>query len=359
MSERPFENLLVLVVSVSLFCYLYTQFKPNQLLPFPEGNVHTIEGFGVGTVPVVSQGLNLSQYLIKGAYNAAFDGKKMTQKQLGVVMSNGCRFLDIEVCCASGIPLLANSTDGHSIKADDSSYYLNDAMQYIVANAFSTVSNNGDPLFIHFRFYLTDQNTSRKTFYDNCADIINKSLGPRLYIGPVNASTPMSQLMGKVVILVDVSLITDYKNYCSTGDCTVLKGIVNAQTGGNTWITFNYDNVTGLTPIPNPDDGSITMPQNMQPMLQLVAPANTTLPTQPTKNPSPCDLMYYVNQCGCQTVLMNYYLKDKNDELSFYESIFNNNSSAVVPMGYAINFIKKNYKSQTANFVGNVFKCKK
>jgi len=329
------------------------------MLPIPDGiHVHTVEGFGMSTIPTTSRGLFLSQYLIKGAYNAAFDGSQMTQQQLATVLGNGTRFLDLEICCVGGIPLLANSTDGKTIPADDTSFYFNDALNFLTTTAFSTVPNNGDPLFLHLRFYLTDPNTSRQTFYNTCATLLTEQLGGLLYTGTVSASTPLSELMGKVILLVDASLVTDYKNYCNSGDCTMLKGLINAQTASSSWVSMGYDNVSGLQPIPNPDDGSIMMPQNMYPMLQLVTPPISTLPTPPKTNPSPCDLFYYVNQCGCQTVLMNYYLKDTGaGELAFYESIFKNHSAAIVPMGYAMNFIQKSYKGQGAHFVSNVFKC--
>ena len=394
--KRPFEKIIVFIIAFTLFYYIYINFKPSKNVPFSWLNNNTpmyealteggsdsdsdnesdigelhesfVEGIGIASVPLQNQDFTLANYMIKGAYNAAFDGTKFTTDQLKKVLNAGCRMLDFEIMLSGeGIPIIANSTDVVKMSTTNYSYlFLKDAMDTIASMAFSTVANPNDPLFLRFRFFLRDASSSRVDFYNRCADVI-KTLNARFYKDTINSNTMLSDIMGKIIIVVDKSTINDFTNYCSQNglnSCVFLKDIVNIQTNSSEWITMTYDNVTGLPPVAN-DDGSITMPHNLKPVIQLAVPVLSTLPQNATEgvkmNPSPCDLLYYVTRCSCQTILYMHYLKDTgNNELQFYNAVFDTNSAAILPMGVAVNHILNKFKgsgAQTANYCSSSINC--
>ena len=404
--KYPFEKLCIVLILLALFGYLYTQFKPSLLLPMHDyyydypgallqesfdersgGNERSEENdldagqegltaTSIQSLTAANQGLALSQYMIKGAYNAAFDGTSMTDAQLKTVLENGCRFIDLEVhamnISGAVTPVLITTTDGKSTTGKP--YYLTDALTTLVNTGFaSSLSNSKDPLFLHLRI-ITGSIVNHNDLYCNCAKIINTKLGSLLYNGNIVTSTPMASLMGHVVLCVDKSLIPDYKSYptCSgcesvaassspspspsasastSGACPTLKQLVSAETGGFTWTTMNYGSVVGIPPANcNADDGGVLMPQNNLPVMQLVVPPSTLK----QKNPSPKDMYRFVSMSTCQTVLFMYYQTDTGaNELSFYESIFTNSSSAIVPMCYAITYITNNWNKFRGNQAAN------
>ena len=346
-SERFGIILLILLI----FVFFYIRFSPTELLPVHFMSQFMVrEGLGISSVPVTNQEQMLSQYMIMGAYNAPFDGTAMTLEQLKTVLNYGCRFIDLEIRSYTGIPIIAYSPDGTTITSDTPVLYLNKVLDAIAMTAFSSVPNNGDPLFIRFRFSINEPKLTPSEFYDRCADIIVDSLGPLLFTENIGAITKLSDIMGKVIIVVDDSLVENFMQSCKTKPCVFLKNHVNITIGGKTWMSMDYKNVTGMPSIANADNGSIMMPQNRIPMLQIVVPPTTSAQKNTAQNPSPCDLYYYVNRCTCQTVLYMFYVKDTgNKELQNYQKLFVNQSAAFVPMGYAMKYLQQQASSYKAN----------
>ena len=353
MNRSPFKNFIIVALVSIVFCYFFIAFEPRLLLPILEPAV--VEGLGLSTA--IRPSLPLSQYMIKGAYNATYDGKTMSIEQFKKVLTSGTRFIDLEIRSLDNMPVLMAAGAAKQVLKDTDYIYFRDVLETIVSNAFTNVPNKGDPLFINFRIIL-DPESNQSIFYNNMANLVHSWLNPRLYSGGITSSMPLSSLMGKIVLCIDVSLTPDYKSFtqCSPSGCVPLYRLINCETRGNTWLTVDYEHVVGLPPIlNNVDDGSVVLPMNIKPLLNLVVPPATTVPYQAQKNPSPIDLYNFVDMNGMQLILFMYYQPDTaNNELSYYESIFANTGAAFVPLGYAINYINQSYKkfkgAQTANY---------
>jgi len=213
------------------------------------------------------------------------------------------------------------------------------------------------------RFAINDQDKASQV-YCNVANNLFSTFGTnRLYSGPVNASTPLSMLQGKVILCIDITTAPDYKSTttCSKPTDQVLGTMINIETRGSQWLTKDYTVVSGSAPtiVNEKDKCKIATENGMPPPLQLVLPPPPTDPKKDPypkqKNPSPTDLNQFVVMCGCQTIPFMYYHTDTgNNELSFYNQMFGDLKTAFIPMCDAINYIKKNYKTvagkQTANY---------
>jgi len=367
------ELLLLFFLLLALFLYFMFVFArrheplPTQSQTLPVGLVEpfteTLQE-GLGIAKVQNQELPLAQYMMMGAYNATYDGQQHSLKQLQKVMETGCRMLDLEIRVLNMLPVVVASSSGTSIQSNAySPLSLGDVLNAITTYCFSPSSMNAtDPVFLHFRIYITDPSISRSDFYDAMASILYTELSGLLYQGKVNSATSFAHLNRSVVLAADMTLIPDVGSYpatCFSGpDCVSLVQMLNVVTGTTYWSKMGYDTVSGMPPLVQ-HDGTIAMPPASNPpnppLLSMVVPPVTTLPTATFNNPSPVDLNRFVSLSGCQAVLYMWYQKDTgNNELQFYESLFSNNGAAYVPMGQAISWIQGNYKkqagAQTANY---------
>jgi len=359
---------LIILFCILLIIFLYLWFGMNQqnryipnglegmrgsLMEGSRGSL--IEGLGVGQVVQSNANLPLSQYMIMGAYNATFDGTRHSMDQLAKVLSAGCRFIDLEIRVDDkGMPVVQQE---QTIKNASSTrpLQLKDILDLIINTGMAST----DPMFLHFRVYITDQTVSRSDFYNTMASTFHTELGPRLYNGKVTKDTIFSDIQGKIILVADMTLIPDMASYpttCYIGQsCASLPKLINSATGTGYWNKMDYTTVSGVPPIVMADNTVAMPPNNSTPMLAMAVPPSSTLPNQTYNNPSPVDLNRMVVMSGVQTVLFMWFQKDTgNNELQFYNSLFSNLAAAFVPMAQAIPFIKENYKvqagAQTANY---------
>jgi len=151
---------------------------------------------------------------------------------------------------------------------------------------------------------------------------------------PVNEKTILSDIMGKIVFVIDKSITPDYANYTrcfDTPNCTDLTKLINMESGGNTLRTNTYTSILQQTTTPPVimDDFTTTNATN----LYLAVPDSIVN----AKNPVPFDFML---KYGIQNIAYQFWNKsDKN--LETYESIFSEYKTAFVPFAYALQFSKK------------------
>ena len=156
----------------------------------------------------VKTNLQLREYCIMASYNTALTGKYMNLDMITDVLKRGCRFMDLEVYSVDDKPVVAHSTDNTNFNLDvNNTLQLGDVLNRIASDGFSGSSPNpNDPIFIHLRI----KTTKDKTLKTNIGTIIEDKLGPRIYKAPLSntmmAQTPISQLMGKVIIIVEKDL---------------------------------------------------------------------------------------------------------------------------------------------------------
>lgn len=275
--------------------------------------------------------LPLREYFMKASYNTALTGSYINTDMVKYVLSRGCRFLDFEVYSIDNIPYVSYSTDPAFSTQTENTVLLSDVLTTISQSGFMAPSPNPtDPLFIQFRI-----KTTISELYSQIAMSLSKNLGSRLYKGEVNGSTILSDLLGKIIIIVDKSTSPDYYKYsnCNSANKTYdLKKYVNMESGGNNLRIFKYSQLMNqqTTPIYINDDGITTTSSTMK----LVVPDIAYNIAGISRNPSPIQL---ITDYGVQIVAYRFYQVDSN--LQAYEKIFSDNKSAFIPMAQLLNYI--------------------
>jgi len=282
--------------------------KMNQLYTdFPL--VRTINFYNNDT------GYSLRDFYIKTAYNCcsagAYKNDFVNICALKNCIKQGVRCLDFAVYSIDGVASIAiSSTADFTIKESYNNVPFAQAMAVIRDYAFSgsTCPNPGDPLILHIRILSKNLN-----IYNDMAQILETTLSDRLldsnfsfeYRGQNLASTPLRDLMGKVVIIVDKTnpffLDTKLDEYVNLASNSVFLRIERFS-------DVKY----------SPDIAELTFfnKQNMSICLPDLAANND--------NPS-CQLPM---QYGCQMVAMSFQKFDSN--LQYYTKIFDEAGSAFV-----------------------------
>jgi hypothetical protein len=288
-------------------------------------------GSGVTTVVLdPTQDNSLRNFCVKSSFNSAYTGSYVNLDMVRYVISRGCRFLDFEIFIKDGVPIVAysNATFDPSYTQFTSlapAVSLDGVLSTIMANSFtSTAPNPGDPIFVqlHLNTYLqSGYSAIAQTIYATCSD--------KLYQGTVTPSTQLNDLMGKIVIIVDLATSPAYLSYQGcTGETGCLANLVNMESGSSDVRTYTQNQLTGqsITPIyvnsPTiylmrivlPDPGFFWGVQNS-------------------------DAMYLIQNYGVQVVAQAFYVND--NKLAVYESFFRNFQSAFVPLGAATAYIQQ------------------
>jgi len=321
------------------------------------------------SAPTSIRDLSLSELCVKASYNSAISGNYVNLDMLGYVIGRGCRYLDFEVLyvpvdessTSSYAPMkpvvgFTNATD-YSTVGSYNTIVLDKVLGYAVAAAFSpSCPNHKDPLFINLR--VKSNNTG---IYPDIAAALDNSIGPKIYSDPgrtvytdlstytginpalpVTKNTVLSDIMGKVVVLMDKTVNPNYINYSSncpsatastgsstTGPCYDLANYVNIQNGSQDMNLVLYSFVTVKPTIQILDDDVHTTVQH----ITVANPDNMFLMNPANKNPNYGD---YILKYGCQWVPYRFYQNDV--ALETYEKFFNDHGSAFVPMVSAISY---------------------
>lgn len=182
----------------------------NSLLP-PAGFGNLVDSAG---------NTQMSNFTIKGAYNACATGNFRNDYVDTCALSNairqGCRFLDFEIYCLDDKAVVAVShLDTYTEKGSYNYLDLTSVFAAISNLAFSSATtdtvgtacpNPGDPLFLHFR--IKSENVDVMTML---ANDIQEYFSAYLLDNEFNFCNkdvflqPIENLMGKVVIMADMS----------------------------------------------------------------------------------------------------------------------------------------------------------
>ena len=274
--------------------------------------------------------LPLKEYVIKSSYNSASTGSYVNLDMIKYVLSRGCRFLDFEIFSFDDKPYVAFSADNVFSNIDSKNkLLLSDVFSIIVSNAFVSPSPNPkDPLFIHLRIKTLNNN-----LYRAISNIVKTTIGPKLNKCDITTETKLSDLLEKIVLIVDKKTAPDYKKYssCSPTDtnCTDLSTEVNLESGGDYMRIYKYSEILNLSIVPPYIYSDNTTDIKT---LRLVIPdVGTNM-----ENPS----MYeFVVDYGAQFVTYPFYIKDNN--LANYEMVFRDNKSAFVTISTMIPYLNK------------------
>lgn len=258
---------------------------------------------------------SLKDYYIKTAYNCCSGGSYKNDYVDTCVLKNllkqGVRALDFEIYSIGDQPVVATSTDSsYYIKETFNSVSFSDVMTILVNNGFSgsTSPNPLDPIILHLRIKstnLTMYNNFAKLFESNDSLMLGKEYS--FESDGVNfGSTKLTDLMGKIVVIVDKSNTTfmdspDFYEYVNmTSNSVFMRSLV--------YYDIKYC----------PDINEL-IEANKFGMTFAMPDAGSNPP-----NPDPIVLM----ETGCQFLGMRYQLVDTYSETT--EAVFDKNRSAFV-----------------------------
>ena len=159
----------------------------------------------------------------------------------------------------------------------------------------------------------------------------------------VTKDTPLSNIMGKIIISIDKTIFPNYKNHTScetkTDYCYDLINYTNIEQGSENMNSLLYKYMSPTNTIQIKDDNKTT---NVKTMV-VANPDNDFLsgalsfnsPIKPPNNPDYGDMLL---RYSSQIVPYRFYHNDS--ALADYEGFFNKNNSAFVPLSVAISYFK-------------------
>ena len=301
--------------------------------------------------------LPLREYCIKASYNSALTGNYVNTNMIEYVLSRGCRFLDFEVFYIGQTKVnkaglsstqytaqVAYSTDNtFTTISTENSILLDDVLNAVVTNAFSSPSpNTNDPVFINLR--LKSNNTD---IYKAVAASIENTIKDKLYVNtatekdntfpaiPVTNETFLSEIMGKVILCIDKTIVRNYKDYTScdstTHPCYDLTNYINMESGSEDLNLLKYSEVMDqcVVPINIKNDNFRTDVKTMKYVIPNTKNDNSFNPV----------ISDFIMKYSAQIPAYRFYKNDRH--LRNYEEFFDEQKTAFVPLAIAIAYFKK------------------
>jgi hypothetical protein len=279
--------------------------------------------------------LTMKDFIVKSSYNTAYTGSTMSLNAVSYALERGYRYLDFEVYLINGLPCVGYSEKPKATPTtltSSNSLPLGQVLYTIATEAFSApVMNTNDPLFINFRIYSKDN-----TLYEMVAKSIEKNIKNRMYSYKVDADTELKDIMGKIVVFVDVMAAPDYDKYpncsASVGQdeiCYNLSRYINTESGGVSIRTVMYENLLNQSVAP-PSIDPETKVTNLTTL-------KVTYP-EVIYNLSNPDLKIFVLEYGVQFTTVRLNIFDTN--LKNYENFFADCNSAFVPISQVFDKLK-------------------
>lgn len=313
------SGLFVLIVVIIVVTYTFIR---DYTLQYNERrSINTIEtARKLQSIKQPLQTQPLRNFYIKTAVNCCslgdWNSNYVDLLALQYAIVQGYRCLDFEIYSMNNKPVVAVSSDKKNYNHTETFNHLDfgEVCAKINDTAFSIAPNSGDPLLISLRI---KSNNPSPQFIKGIIDGI-KTFGTRL-LGPDNnyenggqnlSKHPVSEFMGKVIIMADVSNPLTTSN-CASTDQNCLHQYINIGTNSPFLHKLEYE--MGVKNTPNMD----TLIDHNKKNMSIVFP----------------DPPYRVNTnfnvakaFGCQLIGMMPQLKDAN--LEMYNDFFNKEGCA-------------------------------
>jgi len=278
--------------------------------------------------------LYLEHYAIKSSMNTAYNGEENVTDMISYVLSRGCRFIDFEIY-KTPEPMSSDSIVSISKTSDftpitQTTYLtLSEAMKHVNIYAFNSICPNyGDPIFVQFRPrdpnpQDKNRNGLKKILYDIYA-IVKEKLSP-LYSGtvgnkkPVKNTTSLKTLLGKIIVVMDVTLYPDYGTLCP--ELLNYVNMENSHTNGATETVY-YENLQEEKVLKLAEDKYATNAETEKQVL-FIDKNNVSYQTNVST-----DILY--TTYSFQMIPMIFW--SNSTELYDYEMLFNNCGGGIVPL---------------------------
>lgn len=274
----------------------------------------------------------LKEYVIKSSYNSAITGNYVSVDMVKYLLKRGCRLLDFEVLYIDEKPFVTYTTDDklETIKTDNK-VLLDNILSAAVSQAFTQPSPNyEDPLFIHLRL-----KSNSPAIYKSVAKSIDATLRAKLYPTKVNHHTKLSDIMGKVVIIMDKSINRQYAAESGCGikesNCYEITKYINLESGSDLLYQNTYTDILN-------QNYDIVHIQDKCDICTDVKRYRLVLPDKVNNANNP-DVYELIGKHGCQLVANRFYIQDTN--LDKYEKMFHDNKSGIIPLSFALDYVNK------------------
>ena len=247
--------LIIIITTISLIKLLNNRTKISLTKSSTEG-MTTDNISGVSNINLSSNTLSLKEYFIKSSYNSAYSGTSVSTNSVIDVLKRGCRFLDFEVFYIDGKAQVAYSTDNSRISGN--CILLSNVFDTLITNGFSNAPNSGDPLFIQLR--IKSKPSIDAGIFPLIVASIQSKLGNRVYQGSVSGETPIRNIMGKIVLVIDQKTCPEFSEYND------LVALTNMVSSGNKLHKYNYSTTIQMstTPITANSDGTTNVSKTMK-----------------------------------------------------------------------------------------------
>lgn len=389
-------ELLLLVCIISLMGYILYRFtykkrhvwyhegatdKTNEDKKDTEDETSSTIEYPPRTVFNDITNLPLKEYAIYASFNSTYDGNANTLEQLGTIMYEGCRFIDLNVFQVNGEYYVGFAKDNAPTLVEPS-ITLSKVIEYIntyaftidskikdkvnasyntmIANSMQTSSSEKEtiqknyinyPLFVNVRVYRppnskTDISTGVLKVLTGKDGLRNLHVNSKRYAVPVNQFTRLNELSKKVILTMDYQNILQL--YASVGSniydaknipVETMKQInqsVNIQIGSDNWQAFyKYADV---------ENNSYTMLTHKDTYLDINHSYETNTRVMKLaypyfNEPANPDSYSYIQQHKIQTIPHRFYIDDNN--LTKYNKIFHDHKTPFVPLYNLHTYISK------------------
>ena len=266
--------------------------------------------------------LSLDQYFVKASANSAYSGSFVSTDMINVVLSRGCRFLDFqvfEIKDQKGNSSVVVGVNVDNVITSKNQIPLKDVLKTILINGMNTTAPNPkDPLFLQFRV-----SPGNSTIYEQMGLLIRNDLAnTSFFYNPdererVSSKTPLSQLMNKIVLVMEIGSSNDYTNekYYTSPENN-LAHFISMESNTSDIPSYTYDmalsNISTpvfVNPYPRNDTTNASR-------FAIIMP-NKSLDSNP-------EYRNYIQSYGYNVVAYQYYLTDRTNMslIGEYEAVF-------------------------------------
>lgn len=330
------KKFLILVIVVVAFLIIHNLIKSRQTIKinYAKEKQELKEGFEspgvtISSLPEKHLSLPIRDFIVKSSYNSAINESNIADKtQIQNVLARGCRLIDFEIYTRNDIEYVSYSEDKQYQSMDTENESEN---RLSLVNAFTTAIGYGftepapspnDPLFVLLRI----KNNSTET-YSRIAKHIDSIFKNKLYKGEVNGETMLKNIMGKVVIILDVTTSPNYRQLikCPSSPCFKLSDYVNMEAGDISFPKYTYADLDTLPQSSIMTNQNGTKTDNKR--FMIITPTQI----EQLSPPNPVEIMSKLHP---QFLLFKFY--KNSDELTAYENIFNSGQASFVPASVLI-----------------------
>jgi len=321
----------ILIIAIIIYVFIYIQNKRSE--PSRSSKKNSME---FAAYPTKIGGFSytdakyqhgLRDYYIMSAYNCCcigeYENSYVEYDAMKYAIKRGARLLDFEVYSIDDMPVIAASaSETNFYKGTYNSLPFAETMKQADKFAFAggVSPNSSDPLLIHLRIKSSNTKILPKIASSLQQAFHSRLLGPQYSYesnGENFTKTPVKELMGKVVIIVNKGANQTFKG-------TKLEEFINI-TSGNVFMRNLREHDVKYTP-----DYQELTEHNKKNMTIAMPDLATHL-----NNPSMSLNKKYGIQCSC----MNFQHMDEN--LEYCIDYFNKNNSAFVLKPVELRFVPK------------------